>query len=58
MKIDVIKRKGAFKNSIYHLKSLTDLRERIETMMGKSIYSLFPEIKINKLYPIKRISYK
>ena len=43
--LDITKRKGVYPNSLDHLKSIIVLRERIEKMMGRSIYSLFPEIK-------------
>jgi putative nucleotidyltransferase with HDIG domain len=43
--LDITKRKGVYPNSVSHYESIMELKNRIETMMGKSIYSLFPEIK-------------
>ncbi len=43
--IDITMRKGVYKNSLNHLKSIIELKNKIESMMGKEIYSLFPEIK-------------
>ena len=43
--LDITERKGVFDNSYDHFKSIFDLKEKLEVMMGKDLYSLFPEIK-------------
>lgn len=43
--LDISERKGVYPNSEEHFKSIMALRERIEKMLGKTIYDLFPEIK-------------
>ena len=43
--LDITKRKGVYENSARQFASIMELKERIEKMMGKDIYSLFPEIK-------------
>jgi len=42
--LDVTKRKGVYENSRTHFKSIMALKERIENLMGKKVYDLFPEI--------------
>lgn len=43
--LDITERKGVFPNSSSHFESIMRLKNRIETMMGTTIYELFPEIK-------------
>ena len=43
--LDITERKGIFSNSLEHFNNIMNLKNRIETMTGKEIYSLFPEIK-------------
>jgi putative nucleotidyltransferase with HDIG domain len=43
--LDVTKRKGVYPNSMDHFISVMMLKNRIESMIGISIYELFPEIK-------------
>ena len=43
--LDITKRKGIYPNSLDHFHKAMELKERLETQMGCSIYSLFPEIK-------------
>lgn len=43
--LDVTQRKGVFENSSTQFKSIMQVKERIEILLGKDIYSLFPEIK-------------
>lgn len=43
--LDITKRKGVYPNSLDHFKSIMELRNRIESMMGITIYELFPQIK-------------
>ena len=47
--LDITNRKGVYPNSKEHFKSIMELKENIETMMGKMIYDLFPEIKMEDL---------
>ena len=42
--VDLIIRKGAHKNTQYHVIEAERLKQEIEQELGKSIYSLFPEI--------------
>ncbi len=42
--LDITKRKGVYSQSAAHLESTFNLKERLETQMGCSLYSLFPEI--------------
>lgn len=43
--LDISQRKGVFSNSLEHFNNIMYLKDKIEKMMGKEIYSLFPEIK-------------
>ncbi len=43
--LDISKRKGIYANSYEHYLSVLKLKERIESMIGKDLYDLFPEIK-------------
>ena len=43
--LDISKRKGVYPNSLDHFHKAMELKERLETQMGCSLYSLFPEIK-------------
>ena len=43
--LDITKRKGVYQNSKSHLEKTFELKERLEKMMGCSLYDLFPEIK-------------
>lgn len=47
--LDISKRKGIYPNSLDHFNKTIELKERLETMMGCSLYSLFPEIKQEEL---------
>ncbi len=47
--LDITNRKGVYPNSKEHFKSIMELKDSIETMMGKKIYDLFPEIKMEDL---------
>ena len=42
--LDITKRKGIYDNSYNHFMKTIELKERIEEMMGCSLYDLFPEI--------------
>jgi len=46
--IDLITRKGAHKNTQYHVIEAEKLKKEIEQELGQSIYSLFPEI-VNRI---------
>ena len=52
--LDITKRKGVFENSISHFDSIMCLKDKIEALMGKKIYSLFPEIQQNDLDNIEK----
>ena len=52
--LDISLRKGIYKNSSGHFESIMSLKNRIEAMMGKEIYSLFPEIKKEDLNTIEK----
>ncbi len=43
--LDISTRKGIYDNSSEHFKNIMNLKNKIETMMGKEIYSLFKEIR-------------
>lgn len=43
--LDITKRKGIYSNSLDHFHKAMELKGRLETQMGCSLYSLFPEIK-------------
>ncbi len=43
--LDITKRKGVYPNSLEHFKSIMELKNRLENMMGITIYELFPQIK-------------
>ena len=43
--LDITKRKGVYPNSLDHFHKAMELKERLETQMGCSLYDLFPEIK-------------
>lgn len=42
--IDVYTRRGVYPNTVYHIKTTTNLKREIEDKMGCGLYSLFPEI--------------
>lgn len=46
--VDLITRKGAHKNTQYHVIEAGKLKEEIEKQLGKSVYNLFPEI-VNRI---------
>ena len=43
--LDITERKGVYPNSKEHYNSIIKLKNKMEFIMGKSIYELFPEIK-------------
>ena len=43
--LDITVRKGVFDNSLLHLEKTIELKNRLEAMMGCSLYELFPEIE-------------
>jgi putative nucleotidyltransferase with HDIG domain len=43
--LDITVRKGVFDNSLLHLEKTIELKNRLEEMMGCSLYELFPEIE-------------
>lgn len=47
--LDITNRKGIFDNSKEHLIKAIELKERIEELLGYSIYCLFPEINKDDL---------
>lgn len=42
---DVVSRKGVHENSLYHWEKVKALKEKLESLMGCDLYSLFPEVK-------------
>lgn len=42
---DIVSRKGVHENSVYHWEKVKALKEKIESLMGCELYSLFPEVK-------------
>ena len=42
--LDIYKRKGVFSNTKEHFQNAMDLKSMLESTMGCSLYSLFPEI--------------
>lgn len=47
--LDITVRKGVFDNSALHLEKTMMLKQRLEEMMGCSLYELFPEINFDTL---------
>lgn len=47
--VDISERKGVYGNSLDHFKSVMELKEKIEKMIGNNIYNLFPEISQDDL---------
>ena len=47
--LDITNRKGIYSNSYEHFRSVLDLKQKIECMMGCDLYSLFPEISHDDL---------
>jgi putative nucleotidyltransferase with HDIG domain len=45
--IDVIRRRGAYDNTQYHVNEAYKLKSYFDEMLGHSIYDLFPEISDN-----------
>jgi len=43
--LDITNRKGVYPNSLDHFKSIMELKDKLEGMMGIDIYDLFSEIK-------------
>lgn len=44
--IDLLKRKGVHTNTHYHIEEAFKLKSQIESMLGYSVYKLFPEITL------------
>lgn len=47
--LDITRRKGVFDNSKLHLEKTMELKDRFESMLGCSLYELFPEIDFGAL---------
>ena len=47
--LDITRRKGVFENSQLHFEKTMELKDRLERMMGCSLYELFPEISQDDL---------
>lgn len=47
--LDITRRKGVFENSQLHFEKTMELKDRLEKMMGCSLYELFPEISQDDL---------
>lgn len=45
--IDIMTRRGAYSNTQYHVKETYKLKEYFDSLLGYSVYDLFPEIKEN-----------
>lgn len=45
--VDIIIRRGAHKNTQYHIKESYKLKEYFDNLLGFNLYDLFPEIKNN-----------
>ena len=45
--IDIIKRRGAYENTQYHVKETYKLKNYFDELLGFNLYDLFPEIKNN-----------
>ncbi|MDO4283145.1 MAG: HD domain-containing protein [Clostridia bacterium] len=43
--IDIIKRRGAYENTQYHVKETYKLKAYFDELLGYNLYDLFPEIK-------------
>lgn len=51
--LDISKRKGIYDNSKEHFEKALELKEKIETLMGCNLYSLFPDISVDELNNIE-----
>lgn len=51
--LDISERKGIFPNSFQHLNAVFSLKAKLETQMGCSLYTLFPEISKDDLRSIE-----
>ena len=45
--IDLIVRRGVYKNTVYHIKEAQKLKNEFDKMLGYNVYDLFPEIVNN-----------
>lgn len=45
--IDLLLRKGIFKNTRYHIEETIKLKKYFDDLLGYNLYDLFPEIKEN-----------
>ena len=45
--IDVIRRRGAYPNTQYHINEVYKLKEYFDNILGYDLYNIFPEIKRN-----------
>lgn len=52
--LDITQRKGVFSNSELHFTKTLELKERLEKLMGYSLYDLFPEISRDCLNSVER----
>lgn len=45
--IDIIRRRGAYENTMYHVNETYKLKEYFDSLLGYNLYNLFPDIKNN-----------
>lgn len=56
--LDIYSRKGVYQNTEEHLRATHGLKEKIESLMGCNLYSLFPEISKKEIQSIANDSEK
>lgn len=45
--IDIMKRKGVYENTVYHINEAQKLKEEFDQMLGHNVYDLFPNVLDN-----------
>lgn len=45
--IDIMKRRGVYENTVYHIKEAQKLKEEFDYMLGYNVYDLFPDVLDN-----------
>ncbi len=45
--IDIMVRRGAHENTVYHIKEAQKLKQEIDEILGHNVYDLFPDILNN-----------
>lgn len=45
--VDIMKRRGVYENTVYHIEEAQKLKNKIDEMLGFNVYKLFPDVLDN-----------